>query len=163
MKLNQVLKENEFSKDLKRTLKEQRGGRLNFNDLSPMQVAAIRGIADGRVDFENASDKMLDVMDELQDLGVLNQQYELTGMGQKAAELAQKHGSLEKRKAQQRVQQRGKVSPDEEDDFEGDYGDDEDDFPVADRASEYGRKDDQGEEEEEDEYEEEPRRSFSAR
>lgn len=95
--------------------------RLNFNDLSAIEVAAIRGIADGRVDFENASDRMLDVLEQLKDYGLLDQNYELTQSGLKANELAIKHGSYEKRQAQQRQaqQRQTKPSPDDIPDDEG--------------------------------------------
>jgi len=37
---------------------------LNFDDLTSLHIAALRAIAENRLDFENASDRMLDVIFE---------------------------------------------------------------------------------------------------
>ena len=107
--------------------------RLNFNDLTAIEVAAIRGVADGRVDFENASDRMLDVLEQLKDYGILDQSYELTQSGLKANELAKKHGSYEKRQAQQRKMKEPRKEPELDQDRYADIDDPSDDVEVDDR------------------------------
>lgn len=77
---------------------------IDFDDLSPIQVGALKAIADGRLDFENASDRMIDVLYDLQDFGLLDREFELTSSGLEAVDAARTHGSYEKRKAQRKAQ-----------------------------------------------------------
>ena len=107
--------------------------RLNFNDLTAIEVAAIRGVADGRVDFENASDRMLDVLEQLKDYGLLDQSYELTQSGLKANELAKKYGSYEKRQAQERKSKEPQKQPELDQNRYDDIDDPSDEGEVDDR------------------------------
>jgi hypothetical protein len=98
---------------------------VSFDDLSPLQVGALKAINDGRLDFENASDRMIDVLYDLQDFGLLDKEFELTTNGLQAVEIAQTHGSYDKRKAQKRAQMQPDVDLDfeDEDDFREDLSD----------------------------------------
>jgi hypothetical protein len=75
--------------------------RLDFDELTPLQIAALRAINDNRLDFENTSDAMDDVLQELRQLNLLDHNYDLTQTGEKAVRLAIKLGSAERRRAQE--------------------------------------------------------------
>jgi hypothetical protein len=62
--------------------------KLDFDELSSMQIAALKAIANGKVDFEGVSDRMMEVIEELQIHGLVNSDYKLNAIGQKAIELA---------------------------------------------------------------------------
>ena len=57
---------------------------ISFDDLSSLHIAAIRAIADNRMDYDNMSDRMMDVVSELQAYGLVDDTYNLTGAGNKA-------------------------------------------------------------------------------
>ena len=106
---------------------------LDFNELTSIHIGALRAIADERLDFDNASDRMLDVVYELQELNLVNQVFELTPTGAKAVRLATTlGGSYEKRKAANRkpVEPENEVDPDDvyDDDYGSDLGYDDDDM-----------------------------------
>jgi len=73
---------------------------LNFNELSPLHVGALKAIYDGRLDFDNASDRMMDIVYELQEYGLVDNNSELTKNGQQAIELSHSlGGSRDRRRA----------------------------------------------------------------
>lgn len=125
MKVNEILNESTKVFEVK----------LDFNDLSTVQVAALKAIDDGRLDFDNASDRMLDVLYDLQDFNLLDQMFELTPTGGKAVRLTKKlGGSKEKRKAQSRKEINPDDLPDEDPYDTTDYHDatgyDEDEMSI---------------------------------
>lgn len=78
-------------------------GGLNFNDLSPLHIGALKAIYDGRLDFDNASDRMLDVVYELQGYALVDTYNGLTKTGQEAIELSHSlGGSRDRRRAASR-------------------------------------------------------------
>lgn len=72
---------------------------LNFDDLEPMQIFALRAIADGRFDIETAKDSLVDIVCELQVLNLVDDDFGLTPTGEKAVELALEKGSAARRAA----------------------------------------------------------------
>jgi hypothetical protein len=75
-------------------------GGLKFNDLSSLHIGALKAINDGRLDFEEATDRMMDVVYELEEYGLIDQYYKLTDPGQQAIELTQTlGGSRDRRRA----------------------------------------------------------------
>lgn len=123
---------------------------ISFGDLNTLQVRTLLRLADGSVDIDTASEKEYDIMSDLYDLGLLDQEYNLSERGQKAVAIAQKRGgSAEVQDAKRRQErlanfdrnngsvgsnevddieiQDGKalLSPDEGDDFEFELDDDD--------------------------------------
>jgi len=91
MKINDMINEQEYL-----TLEND----LSFNDLSSLHIAALRAIDEGRMDVDNASDRMMFVLYELQEFTLVDDEYNLTRMGYKAIMLAHRlGGSLERRRA----------------------------------------------------------------
>lgn len=76
---------------------------LDFNDLTSIQIGALRAIYDNRLDFDNASERMLDVVSELQNLSLVDDTFELTDLGNKAVQLALQLGGSERRQAAARA------------------------------------------------------------
>lgn len=95
MKLNAVLKED--------------GAVRTFRDLEPFQVAMIKKMAKGGVDFENLSPNNWATVYQLQDLGLLDQQFGLTDKGARANEIASKIGGTDLRRARVRDQKLGRT------------------------------------------------------
>lgn len=90
MKVKQILTESRKLNEIK----------LDFNDLSSLHIAALKAIKNEKMDFENASERMMDIVYELEDYNLINSMYELTQTGEKALRLAQKlGGSKERRRA----------------------------------------------------------------
>lgn len=84
---------------LKTVLKEN--AMLTFRDLSSFQIAMVKKIADGNFDLDNLMPKDWAIMDQLQDLGLIDAQYNLTPVGSRAAELGKKFGSTDLRRARE--------------------------------------------------------------
>lgn len=99
---------------------------LDFNELTSLQIGTLRAIGSGRFDLDEASDRMMDVTYELQQLNLVTQDYELTSTGEKAIHLAEKlGGSAERRRAASKVaveQEDDLVSVDVDDYDDDDYG-----------------------------------------
>lgn len=104
---------------------------LDFNDLSSIQIGALRAIHDGRLDFDNASDRMQNVLYDLQDFNLIDDFYELTPTGQKAVKLAMEIGGSERRQAAQRAAKANMLDQDE-DVYDTAYPVDNDDFGADD-------------------------------
>lgn len=88
MKLNVVLKED--------------GAVRTFRDLEPFQVAMIKKLAKGNVDFENLSPNNWATVYQLQDLGLVDQNFDLTDKGARANEIANRIGGTDLRRARTR-------------------------------------------------------------
>ena len=72
----------------------------DFNELSSLHIAALKAINDGRMDIDNASDRMFDMVYELIHNGLVTNDITLTPAGERAIELAQElGGSKERRRA----------------------------------------------------------------
>lgn len=95
MKLNAVLKED--------------GAVRTFRDLEPFQVAMIKKLAKGNVDFENLSPNNWATVYQLQDLGLVDQQFGLTNTGVRANEIASRIGGTDLRRARTRDQMLGRT------------------------------------------------------
>jgi|AntRauTorcE11897_2_1112592.scaffolds.fasta_scaffold00120_13 hypothetical protein len=101
--------------------------QLDFNELTSIQIGALRAISAGRLDFDNASDRMMDVIYELQHYNLLDRSMELTVTGNKAVGLADRlGGSAERRRA---ASKETTPDPEEVDNSDADYDTDyESDF-----------------------------------
>ena len=113
-------------------------GGLNFNDLSSLHVGALKAIYDSRLDFDNASDRMMDVIYELQVYGLVDSGNELTKSGQQAIELSHSLGGSKDRRRAANMKNAEDINPDDEefelpntdvydDDYDGNFelGDDD--------------------------------------
>lgn len=101
--------------------------KLDFNELTSLQIAALRAIADERLDFENASDQMMQILYDLQNYNLLDTDFELTRTGGKAVSLAQElGGSVERRKAAAKARMPTNIDIDPNDVYSDDYGGDSD-------------------------------------
>lgn len=88
MRLNQILTENfdfELTDD---TTDPTSSIDISFSDLSPQQVGVLQRMESGDLDYDLASDKDMDIMDELRDLGLLDQEWELSREGRACVQLA---------------------------------------------------------------------------
>lgn len=123
MKANDILTE---------TAEQVVGISLDFNDLSSLQIGTLRAISDGRVDFANATDRMLDIVDQLQGYNLVDAAYSLTPTGEKAVGLALTIGGSERRAAVAKAQRQKEYDPDK--DVYNDYEDvmDNDDWSELD-------------------------------
>lgn len=83
---------------LKAILKED-GAVLTFRDLNSMQIALIKKLAKGEIDYENLSPNAWAVINSLQDLDLVDQQLNLTQKGVRASEIASKVGGTDLRRA----------------------------------------------------------------
>ena len=98
---------------------------LDFNELTSIQIGALRAISDGRLDFENTSDSMDMVLYDLQEYNLLDSEFELTPTGQKAVDLAIKlGGSFERRQAAMAKDLKVDDKEDIDDVYDDDYGGD---------------------------------------
>lgn len=113
------------SKLLEETTQEIVEISLDFNDLSAMHIGALRAIHDGRLDFVNATDRMMDLVYELQGFNLVDDAYDLTETGKKAVGLALTLGSAERRAAAAKAEKLKTYDPDE--DIYNDYEDQMDD------------------------------------
>ena len=97
---------------------------LDFNDLTSIQIGALRAIHDNRFDFDTASDRMLDVVTELQNLNLVDDIFDLTELGSKAVTIALQLGGSQRRQAAARAAI--KVELDEDYDEDNGYSEDDD-------------------------------------
>lgn len=95
---------------------------LDFNDLEPLQIAALKRINNGNLDVMSMSDKMLDVIYSLQYYNLVDSNYNLTPTGVKAVRLAHRIGSKDRRRAASMKD----VDIDQEDVYDTDYPNDDD-------------------------------------
>jgi hypothetical protein len=65
---------------------------LSFSDLTPQQVGILLRMSSGDLSYDLASDTEMDMMDELRDIGLLDDEWELSREGQAAARLASETG-----------------------------------------------------------------------
>jgi hypothetical protein len=65
---------------------------LKFKDLNTLQIRTLKRIASGQVDVDTASEKEYDIMADLHDLGLLDDEYNLSQSGDKAVKIADKLG-----------------------------------------------------------------------
>lgn len=74
--------------------------KLDFDDLTSVQIGTLRAISKDIVDFENVSDSILSTLYGLQEYNLLDSEFKLTATGEKALNLSDKlGGSLERRRA----------------------------------------------------------------
>lgn len=97
--------QNILSEDFQAQVAATPAPKIKFSDLNSLQVGILQRMADGSVTIDNATDKQYDIMADLAELGLLDQEYQLTKAGQKAVAIAQKLGGsaelLSARKKQQ--------------------------------------------------------------
>ena len=87
---------NIFATAINTTLTED----LDFNDLKSLHIAALRAIDEDRMDVYDASDRMMDILYELQSNDLIDDNYQLTELGAKALAMAKSlGGSKERRRA----------------------------------------------------------------
>lgn len=112
---------------LTETTEEIVGISLDFNDLSSIQIGALRAISDGRLDFANATDRMMSIVYELQGVNLVDDAYDLTPMGEKAVGLALTLGGVERRVAAFKAQKQQEYDRDVNDynDYENTMDDDD--------------------------------------
>lgn len=79
--------------------------KIKFSDLDTLQVRILQKLADGSLDVESAKDSEYDIMADLAELGLLDQEYQLTKAGQKAVAIAQKLGGSAELLAAKKKQQ----------------------------------------------------------
>lgn len=92
---------------------EERSGVV-FNDLQPIHIFVLKKVYSGDIDFNNASDKTLDAVDDLIAYGLLTNDEQLTRTGAEMAKHAVERGSLEKReKGLRRRKERGDLKRDD--------------------------------------------------
>jgi hypothetical protein len=136
--------QNILSEDFQAQVASTPAPKIKFSDLDTLQVRVLQKLADGSLDVDTAKDSEYNIMADLAELGLLDQEYQLTKAGQKAVAIAQKLGGsaelLAARKKQQSMNNFGRdgappVDVDAEDDIAAADGlpaddevDDEDEF-----------------------------------
>ena len=96
---------------------------LSFDDLTSLHVAALKAIGDKRLDFDGATDRMKDVVYELQEFNLVDDNHNLTPSGVKAVNLAQSlGGSKERRNAAKKYKIKLDYKDYEDDPYLDDYG-----------------------------------------
>lgn len=79
------------------------GVALTYRDLNSMQVAVLIKLAKGTLSEETASPRELAVLDSLINLNLVDDFYNLTKSGERAAQLGIKYGSFDRRRAAKQV------------------------------------------------------------
>jgi hypothetical protein len=97
--------QNILSEDFEAQVAATPAPKIKFNDLNSLQVGILQRMADGSVTVDNATDKQYDIMADLAELGLLDQEYQLTKAGQKAVAIAQKLGGSAELLAARKKQQ----------------------------------------------------------
>jgi len=64
-----IMKVSDICHDVQDVLME---GGVRFNDLSSKHIGAIKAIGDGRLDFDNATDRMMNIVYELEAYGLID-------------------------------------------------------------------------------------------
>ena len=73
---------------------------IDFNDLTSKQIGTIRAVDAGRVNYDNISERMLESVEDLQLMGFITNDLELTLVGKEVITLAMAMGgSKERRRA----------------------------------------------------------------
>lgn len=113
MKINEILNNQDLILE----------NNLSFDDLSSMHIAGIRAIAEDRFDIDAVSDKMRDVVWELQEFGIVDLAYGLTPMGRKAVGLIHSlGGSKDRRNAGRKLIPQDDIDVNVDDVYDDDYG-----------------------------------------
>lgn len=97
--------QNILSEDFQAQVAATPAPKIKFSDLNSLQVGILQRMADGSVTIDNATDKQYDIMADLAELGLLDQEYQLTKAGQKAVAIAQKLGGSAELLAARKKQQ----------------------------------------------------------
>lgn len=97
--------QNILSEDFQAQVAATPAPKIKFSDLNSLQVGILQRMADGSVTVDNATDKQYDIMADLAELGLLDQEYQLTKAGQKAVAIAQKLGGSAELLAARKKQQ----------------------------------------------------------
>lgn len=97
--------QNILSEDFQAQVAATPAPKIKFSDLNSLQVGILQRMADGSVTIDNATDKQYDIMADLAELGLLDQDYQLTKAGQKAVAIAQKLGGSAELLAARKKQQ----------------------------------------------------------
>lgn len=79
--------------------------KIKFSDLDTLQVRVLQRMADGILNVENAKENEYDIMADLAEMGLLDQEYELTRAGQKAVDIAKQIGGSAELMAARKKQQ----------------------------------------------------------
>lgn len=127
MRINQISEGFNVVENIKRKMK--------YSDLTPIQIAALRGTSENRIDFENMSERMEEVIQDLRSFGLLDDDFKLTQIGQKVVDTAKQHGGYDRNRAKEmkKIKQRNPEPNrhyDQEtgDEFEGGFEYREDDY-----------------------------------
>lgn len=97
--------QNILSEDFQAQVAATPAPKIKFSDLDTLQVRVLQKIADGSLDVDTAKDSEYDIMADLAELGLLDQDYQLTKAGQKAVAIAQKLGGSAELLAARKKQQ----------------------------------------------------------
>jgi hypothetical protein len=97
--------QNILSEDFQAQVAATPAPKIKFSDLDTLQVRVLQKIADGSLDVDTAKDSEYDIMADLAELGLLDQEYQLTKAGQKAVAIAQKLGGSAELLAARKKQQ----------------------------------------------------------
>lgn len=100
--------QNILSEDFQTQVASTPAPKIKFSDLNTLQVRVLQRMADGILNVDNAKESEYDIMSDLAELGLLDQEYELTKAGLKAVDIAKKLGGsaelLAAKKKQQAMQ-----------------------------------------------------------
>ncbi|BBA65444.1 predicted ORF [Xanthomonas phage XacN1] len=97
--------QNILSEDFQAQVAATPAPKIKFSDLDTLQVRVLQKLADGSLDVDTAKDSEYDIMADLAELGLLDQDYQLTKAGQKAVAIAQKLGGSAELLAARKKQQ----------------------------------------------------------
>lgn len=97
--------QNILSEDFQAQVAATPAPKIKFSDLDTLQVRVLQKLADGSIDVDTAKDSEYDIMADLAELGLLDQDYQLTKAGQKAVAIAQKLGGSAELLAAKKKQQ----------------------------------------------------------
>lgn len=97
--------QNILSEDFQAQVAATPAPKIKFSDLDTLQVRVLQKLADGSLDVDAAKDSEYDIMADLAELGLLDQEYQLTKAGQKAVAIAQKLGGSAELLAARKKQQ----------------------------------------------------------
>jgi hypothetical protein len=97
--------QNILSEDFQAQVASTPAPKIKFSDLNTLQVRLLQKIADGSLDLDTIKDSDYDILVDLQALGLLDDDYQLTKAGQKAVAIAQKLGGSAELLAARKKQQ----------------------------------------------------------
>lgn len=104
------------SDDTTEDISTKLGNGIDFNELTSRHIGTLRAVAGDRVDYEN--EKMIEMLETLQILGLVDDTQRLTPSGTQAIELAETLGGSKERR---RAAAREDVKVDVEDLYDDDY------------------------------------------